>query len=386
MKELNLNEAGILSILEPLRKRQVLWQMICSCSIILGIALFRSFWRRQYGGGTMILVVVCILFIGVGIFAGYQLTMVRKQYTNTYKKLLAEKVLQACFEDAHYSPEQGFSREEFSMAGVFSLKGHNYSYHSEDLITGIQSGVEFKQSDVRVTHRSAGKNRRTIVDVDGRLTRFRYDKDILGRILITSKAFMPASGSSELYMFGSRQDVSRALQNSMGNSFKTISMEDVDFNQRFTVYATDAHSVYYLLTPPVMEYLKHLCSMDQKLSISFDGTFLYILRTGKGGIFEPPSERTLNISDEVKKSYRELQEIVYCIEALRLDERKEREEGLKETGKKPEINEQVKNRREEQLYKELKETGTGYDAEVTQVIEDEDFEGIGWDKPFKGGY
>lgn len=376
MKELKLNEAGILSILEPLRKRQVLWQMICICSIVLGFALFRSFGGWYNGGAIMF--VVWVLSIVVGFVAGYQSVKARKQYTNTYKKLLAEKVLKACFEDAHYSPEQGFSREEFSMAGVFSLKGRDYSYHSEDLIVGTHSGVEFKQSDVRVTHRSGGKNRRTIVDVDGRLTRFRYDKDILGRILITSKTFIPASSSLEFYMFGSGQDVSRIVQNTMGASLKTISMEDVDFNQRFTVYATDAHSVYYLLTPPVMEYLKHLCSMDQKLSISFDGTFLYILRTGKGGIFEPPSARTLNISDEVKKSYRELQEIVYCIEALRLDDRKEREEVLKGENRNLQRKGQIKNKREEELYKELKEAK--YETEATQMPEDDEFEGIGWGK------
>lgn len=373
MKKLNLNEAGILSILEPLQKRLFLWQTIGVVSVLLGVVLASVF-------GTTIMLVGYIISIGVGIFAGYQYNIAKKHYTNTYKKLLAEKVLEACFEEAHYSPEQGFTREEFSMAGVFSLKGHNFSYHSEDLITGRQSGVEFKQSDVKVTHRTGGKNRSTIVDVNGRLTRFQYNKDILGRILITSKNFSPAVSSLELHMFGSAPDISQILQNSMGTSLKTITMEDVDFNQRFTVYATDAHSVYYLLTPPVMEYLKHLCSMNQKLSISFDGTFLYILRTGRGGIFEPPAGRALNISDEVNKSYRELQEIAYCIEALRLDGRKEREEVLKGEGRNVQRKEQMKNKREEELYKELKEIGTGYEAEVSQVLGDDEFEGIGWSK------
>lgn len=375
MKELNLNADRILSILEPLRKQQVMWQMICISFVVLGMALFSQTPRSSNG---MVVFVIGMLLIGVGFFAGYRSTAARKQYTNTYKKLVAEKVLQACFEDAHYSPEQGFSRDEFTMAGVFSMRGYDFSYHSEDLITGIHSGVEFQQSDVRVTHRSGGKNRRTVVDVDGRLTRFRYDKDIRGRILITSTNFSPVSGSL-LYMFGNGRNGTEFIEKCMGNSLKAVSMEDVDFNQRFMTYATDAHSVYYLLTPPVMEYLKYLCSMDQKLSISFDGIFLYILRTGKGGIFEPPSQHTLDIAAEVDKSCRELQEIVYCIEALRLDEQQERKERLTEETSTKGM-EPVKNKREEELYKELKEAGSRYEAEATQVIEDNDFEGIGWDK------
>lgn len=320
MKELKLNEASILSVLDPLRKKQVSWQIFISLTLVLDMVIMKVWGDFRIIGFFVLLIII--------LFARYQYTIARKQYVNTYKRLLAEKVLEACFDHAQYYPEQGFSREEFAQAGVFSLVGHKFSYHSEDLIIGTQDDIGFRQSDVRVTHRTGGKNRSTVVDVNGRLTRFRYDKDIRGRILITSKSFSPVAASLNLYSFRTEEPALQLLKKGLGVSFQTVAMEDVEFNQRFTVYATDAHSVYYLLTPPVMEYLKQLCSMNQKLSISFDGTFLYILRTGKGGIFEPPNKKDWSISEEVNKSYQELQEIVRCIETMRLDDRQKQEKNI----------------------------------------------------------
>lgn len=390
MKDLNLNEAGIRSILEPLRSRQMMWQKVFACSTIIALAisavtstLSRGRNGIHFSKTTVSLIwFTFILLIGVGIFAFYQFRAAYKQYVNQYKKLIAEKVLRACFENAWYTPEQGFSREEFAGAGVFSMKGHMFSYHAEDLITGTHGGVEFKQSDVMVSHRTGGRNRRTVIDVNGRLVRFYYKKEIQGKILITSKAFVPVARdhSLESYMKGKSPDVTGELGRGFGTVFQTVAMEDVDFNNRFTVYATDPHSVYYLLTPPVMDYLKRLCSMNQKLSIGFNGVYLYILRTGKGGIFEPPNEKGLNIHAEAEKSYQELQEIVHCIEALRLDDRQEREKAGHGAGKPVQGKEPVINKREEELFRKLKESDGGYEAEAEQVLNDDDFEGIGWRK------
>lgn len=387
---MNLNVAGIQSILEPLRKRQYMWQMVAACSLLIAVTISyvtSSLTRRSSGiyfnaTTSGIIWFVFILLIGVSFFAFYQYRTANKQYVNNYKKLIAEKVLKACFENAWYNPEQGFSKEEFASAGVFSMKGRNFSYHSEDLITGTHSGVEFKQSDVRITHRYQGRNRKTVIDVNGRLVRFNYKKEIRGRILITSKEFLPVptDHSSELYMPIGGQDVIGELRKGFGINFQTVAMEDVDFNNRFTVYATDPHSVYYLLTPPVMEYLKRLRSMNQKLSIGFDGGFLYILRTGKGGIFVPPNQKSVDVYAEAEKSYQELQEIVYCIEALRLADRQEQETVRHGEGKSIQRKEQIKNNREEQLYKELKDSYAGYETEASQVLSDDDFEGIGWSK------
>lgn len=304
MKEIQLDENRILRVLEPKRKK-------CGILIGIGISCF-----------VLPFIVVCLLQILNGIlqesdeissitmtltvlsFCGPVAAIILlvigtkklKEYENDYKQMIAKHVLQACFDKASYFPVRGFSKEEFQAARLIHWR-RDFAYHSEDLITGQHEGVEFKQSDIRITHTTgSGKHRKTVVDVDGRLIQFHYKKAIDSRILIVT-------------------DTHNAT---LEKGLSKLEMEDVDFNRKFDVYSEDGHSVYYLLTPPFMEYLKKLCEIDKNLYISFDGEYLYILRSGKGGIFVPPRGR-IDVHAEVEKSKQELYEIVKLIEILKLE-------------------------------------------------------------------
>lgn len=288
MEQLQLDENRIIAVLDPLRKKKNLYTAIMLVAI-LGMAFtgqINSILSPILQFGSIIAMIV----------VGGLNYKVSKEYANTYKQMISKYVLQDYFDDAIYHPLEGFTPEEFRTAHLIHWRS-GFNYHAEDLISGHYSGVEFKQSDVRITHQSgSGRNRRTVVDVDGRLTRFQYEKDIRGRILIVT-------------------DIHTAM---LESGLSKVEMEDVEFNKQFDVYAPDAHSVYYLLTPHFMEYLKRLRSIDRTLYISFDGKELYVLRSGKGGIFEPPSG-SLNVREEVAKNRRELDEIRKLIEVLKLE-------------------------------------------------------------------
>lgn len=289
MEQLQLDETRIIAALDPLRKKKNLYTAIMLiaflCMAFLGREINSIFGPIIQLGG-----------MAVAIVAGTLHYRVSKEYANTYKQMISKYVLQDYFDDAIYHPLEGFTPEEFRAAHLIQWRS-GFSYHAEDLISGRYSGVAFRQSDVKITHQSgSGKNRHTVVDVDGRLTRFQFEKDIRGRILIVT-------------------DMHNAA---LESGLSKVEMEDVEFNKQFDVYAPDAHSVYYLLTPHFMEYLKRLRSIDRMLYISFDGKELYVLRSGKGGIFEPPSG-PLNVREEVAKNRRELDEIRKLIEVLKLE-------------------------------------------------------------------
>lgn len=289
MEQLQLDENRIIAALDPLRKKKNLYTAIMLFAI-LGMAFLGR------GIDSIFASVIQLGSVAVALVVGGLNYKVSKEYANTYKQMISKYVLQDYFDDAIYYPLRGFTPEEFKVAHLIRWR-NDFSYHAEDLISGQYSGVEFKQSDVRITHQSgSGRNRHTVVDVDGRLTRFQYEKDIRGRILIVT-------------------DIHTAA---LESGLSKVEMEDVEFNKQFDVYAPDAHSVYYLLTPHFMEYLKRLRSIDRTLYISFDGRELYVLRSGKGGIFEPPSG-PLNVREEVAKNRRELDEIRKLIEVLKLE-------------------------------------------------------------------
>lgn len=308
MMEIQLDENRIIGALEPKRKKKNNFITIGAAAFFLpfivvgllqvlnGIGIF------QESTGMVVMGMILPLLSFCGVPAGIALLLIgaklSKEYENDYKQLIARHVLQACFDEAEYFPVRGFTKEEFRAARLIHWR-NDFSYASEDLITGQHAGVEFKQSDVRITHTTgSGKNRKTVVDVDGRLVQFHYKKAIDSRILIVT-------------------DTHAA---SLEHGLPKIEMEDVDFNRKFDVYSRDGHSVYYLLTPPFMEYLKKLCELDRNIYISFDGEDLYILRSGKGGIFVPPKGK-IDVHAEVEKSKQELNEIVKIIEILQLEDK-----------------------------------------------------------------
>lgn len=302
-ESLNLNEEKIICALESLRKRRNLFIALIPCVIVVISVIFTCmlwvmgetfFFKYIYLilAGTVFLIIIFTLIL-VG-----KLRETDKKYTKTYKQMISENVLNDCFDDVSYFPEQGFTLEEFQSAKLIFWRSE-FCYHSEDFIMGISKGIAFRQSDVRITHMTgSGRKRRTVVDVDGRLIQFVHHKAIKGRVLI----------------------VKRGLYALLDVDYEKIEMEDVDFNQKFNVYADDMHSVYYLLTPHMMEYIKGLYSVDRTIYINFDGENLYILRSGRGGIFSPPY-RKIDLSKEIHKAKRELNEINHIIEILQLDDR-----------------------------------------------------------------
>lgn len=307
MKEIQLDENKIIEALEPKRKKKNNFLTIGGCCIFLPFIVtgltqvLGEIGILSDSTGTFVTEMVLTMISFCGVPAGIVLlilgALASKEYENDYKQLIAKHVLQACFDGADYFPAKGFTKEEFRAAHLIHWR-NDFSYRSEDLITGQYEGVEFKQSDVRITHTTGGDNKKTVVDVDGRLVQFHYKKAIDSRILIVTDTHDAA----------------------LDQGLPKVEMEDVDFNRKFDVYSRDRHSVYYLLTPPFMEYLKKLCEFDRNIYISFDGEDLYILRSGKGGIFVPPKGK-LDVHREVEKSTQELNEIIKIIEILKLEDK-----------------------------------------------------------------
>ncbi len=308
MKEIQLDENRIIEALEPKRKKKNNFITIGAAAfflpfIVVGLLqVLNGIGILPESTGVVVAEMVLSSISFCGVAAGIVLLIlgakVSKEYEDDYKQLIARHVLQACFDDADYFPTKGFTKEEFQTARLIHWR-NDFGYRSEDLISGQHAGVEFKQSDVRITHTTgSGKNRKTVVDVDGRLVQFHYKKAIDSRILIVTDTHDAA----------------------LERGLSKVEMEDVDFNRKFDVYSEDGHSVYYLLTPPFMEYLKKLCELDRNIYISFDGEDLYILRSGKGGIFVPPNGK-LDVHREVEKSRQELNEIVKIIEILQLEDK-----------------------------------------------------------------
>lgn len=220
----------------------------------------------------------------------------RSVFDREYKMHIAEPILQHLFEEYQYRPSQGFSVSEIVSFQLIRTDLRNVE--SEDYIEGVYHGIRYRQADVK---REASLRDTELMALEnglqGRIAVYDFNKQLSGEVVIVTR---------------NNSIVEKA-------GMEKVSMENLQFNEMFDVYATDPHTVFYLLTPQFMEYL-----MDLKLwgdaIFRFADQKLFMLRNLVGGIFEPDMGRRLDIEYEIGKSYNELKEVLDVIDVLKLEE------------------------------------------------------------------
>lgn len=217
-----------------------------------------------------------------------------------YKKHIAEPILQQFFEEFQYKPAQGFSPgeiEEFKLV-IRGAIGGGKNVESEDYIEGVYQGIHYRQADVRKAKNAKNTELQELeTGIQGRIAVYDFKKQLQGDVVITSK---------------NNSIVNRA-------NMEKVSVENLQFNEKFDIYAADAHTVFYLLTPQFMEYLLNLKLWGDTV-FRFADQKIFVFRNHVGGIFEPNMERTLDIEYEIGKSYNELKEVLDFINVLKLEE------------------------------------------------------------------
>lgn len=213
-----------------------------------------------------------------------------------YKRNIAEPILERFFGEFQYKPSQGLSKNE--LLGFKFLKGVNMNaVHSEDYIEGIYKGVGYRQADVQREKRLDASDLYNEIDrLHGRISIYEFKKSLNGDIVIKSKN-------------SPHVDV---------GSLAKVEMENIQFNDRFDVYAANGQMAYYLLTPQFMEYLLQL-DVRRETAFRFSTNHIYVLRNGINGVFEVDMSKPLDLQYEIGKSYNELQEILDFVDVLNLD-------------------------------------------------------------------
>lgn len=220
----------------------------------------------------------------------------RTVFDREYKLKIAEPILQEAFEEFQYRPAQGFSASEIEGFKLFQM--HLYNVVSEDYIEGVYHGIHYRQADVKKETNLRDTDAKALESgLQGRIAVYDFNKQLSGEVVISNH---------------NNTIVQKA-------GMEKVSMENLQFNEKFDVYATNAHTVFYLLTPQFMEYLLNLKLWGDAI-FRFADQKIYVLRNQVGGIFEPDMNRSLDIEYEIGKSYNELKEVLDFIDVLNLEE------------------------------------------------------------------
>jgi len=161
----------------------------------------------------------------------------RKQYTANYKDTVIQKLVSSIDPSLKFEKDNGIRESDFNRCRLFSSPDR---YSSEDLVHGKYGKTEFQMAEIDA------EEKRTSRDSKGK-TKTSYHTIFEG-ILLTADFHKHFGG--ETYVLP---------DHAWGNWGTTaVQLEDIEFEDEFSVYSTDQVEARYILSPAMMRRILEL--------------------------------------------------------------------------------------------------------------------------------
>lgn len=204
-----------------------------------------------------------------------------KKFKTNYKNIFVLSGLKQIFDNLSYDPNNGVSEEDIEKSELIYLEDR---FSSNDYISGTYKKINFEQSDVHIEKRVEEKDMNGKKSVHwettfmGRWMNFDFNKNFRTNVIVfDSKGFR------------------------WWGKYKKITMEDDDFNKRFSVYAENEHEAFYILTPHFMEKIKKMKqNVGSNITLGFIDSKLYVTLNNykdsfEYNVFKPIDEEKIKI-------------------------------------------------------------------------------------------
>lgn len=219
-------------------------------------------------------VISLIIFL---VPAGITLDQFEK-YKKYFKQEVMPRLAATIGDNITYNYRDGIKESKCMEAKLLKRPDQ---FYTEDLVKGEFEGVRFASSDIIMKERKVRRDSkgRTYVTYEtyfsGRWFVYDFNKTFKGIIQVREGGFLDGP--------------------QWGLGLKKFQMEDVEFNKKFSTYATNQHDAFYVLTPTLMEKIKELeKKYPGRIYMSFIGTELHIAVNGAKNAFEAPVFRPID--------------------------------------------------------------------------------------------
>lgn len=284
-----INEAELEKMREKTKKLNKIFIILSVISFLLYICFFCYMVKKGSSSGSFsieLAVFAGILLIIIAIILWF--VIVGSSYNKFNYEFKSKYVVQTInniegFDDLKYYQENGFNWDDIRNTAVVDCGDKRY-FKSEDLLFGIYDNVRFKISDVmtRKMVRRDKKNRIKEIFSGQVICLFQFDEMKIsnGHVQIFENEFLSN-------MSGWKAD-------------NEIYTENEAFNKRFSVYASDEHNAYYILTPQRMEKIISFAdTIDGQVSLVFLDDKLFVAVRNESmfdaDLSEPVKEQTAKI-------------------------------------------------------------------------------------------
>lgn len=261
---------------------------------------------------TIIMFIISILFIQpFAVFAliiGVILIAVvpakdTKKFKKIYKKNIVIETFNSMFKDVSFDLEHGIPRSVLQNTNMIST-GDVYS--SNDYVKARFKNINFELSDVHIQDEytdSDGHTQYTTI-FKGQWYIFDFNKRFKANVQVCEK-FFGADKRGGLFS---------------GTKYKKVSLEDIEFNKQFKVYAQNEIDAFYILSPTTMERIKKINNtIKGKLLFCFIDNRLHIGLYNNKDLFEASIFKKVDLDIATKKTKEEISIITDFIDILNLD-------------------------------------------------------------------
>ena len=271
------------------------------------IIIFLDFPKLDLGIESLSFLVMSILAIIGTRDEFYEWIFERK--TERFLMRYKELYLKPYIESLGFSYKMGalFQEKEVRASEIFD--GFD-RFRADDLVCANAGGVDFMFCDIRL-EKDIGtgipfifKNN-YVTFFEGPFFMANFNKKIHSDVFVFSNTTLPPSELRHKLLGG-----------------REIPIDNADFNQNFTIYANDAMTVMYVLTPALIEKILSLKQLvKSNISLSFKQNKIYIAIARGADSFEPSLDQPILNARIAKDIKVDLDAMLQIVKILKLNEK-----------------------------------------------------------------
>lgn len=271
------------------------------------IIIFLDFPKLDLGIESLSFLVMSILAIIAMRDEFYEWIFERK--TERFLMRYKELYLKPYIESLGFSYKMGalFQEKEVRASEIFD--GFD-RFRADDLVCANAGGVDFMFCDIRLEKEIGTgipfifKNNYATF-FEGPFFMANFNKKIHSDVFVFSNTTLPPSELQHKLLGG-----------------REIPIDNADFNQNFTIYANDAMTVMYVLTPMLMEKILSLKQLvKSNISLSFKQNKIYIAIARGADSFEPSLDQPILNARIAKDIKADLDAMLQIVKILKLNEK-----------------------------------------------------------------
>ena len=305
----------IVSVLDGLEKtRKKLLKHFCfSClfCMFLGFVLFVILNQISSKYYILYLVPFTVAVCGPVAYIEFEQEKYRKAFQNN----VISKMIKHIYLDLEYHPDSHLSEEYFHNSKLFSSKVTSYS--GNDYISGTVGNtfVEFSEIHAHTEKLQVGL-----------FSKGNYErKPVFNGVFIAAEFNKEFKGFTTVIPVSSENDIIPGIRKyiqKFNSEGELVKLEDVEFNDIFTVFASDQIEARYILTLSLMKRIKEFYKKTGcELRMSFVKSKVYIAVPSHNKMLTPKLFTPINGYSQIQEYFDTILLIKRIVEELNLNNR-----------------------------------------------------------------